>query len=174
MTGNTEQTGNTPQPTAAAEPEIPASVQKTIEAKDNEINELKAQLETEQAEKRKSEYTQFAEQLIKDGKLAPSQKSVVVDLMEVCGRAGSYDFAEGDEKSVLNRFKTFLNNSKHVEFAEIANAGNTGTIQRNVIDFSDGASIAKAIEQKRTEYEKQGIEKSEAQILNELKKGQQN
>lgn len=148
-------------------------VQKVIDAKNEEINDLKAKLETEQAEKRKTEYSQFAEQLIKDGNIAPSEKNTVIDLMEVCGKSGTYDFAEGDEKSVLNRFKSLLKTCKHVEFAEIAKQDGAEPPQKATIDFSDGAAIATAIELKRAEYQKQGIEKSEVQILNELKKGQQ-
>lgn len=161
---------------AAAEPTSqvqPEDVQKTIAEKDNEINELKAQLETEQAEKRKNEYSQFAEELVKSGNISPSEKSTVIDLMEVCTKSGSYEFAEGEEKSVLNRFKGLLKTCKHVEFAEIATKDGAGTNMKTTIDFSDGNSIAKAIEIKRAEYQKQGIEKSEGQIFNELKKGQQ-
>lgn len=174
-----ETTGPQTPPAVPTEPQKPAEtqvsdeVQKMIDAKNEEINDLKAQLETEQAEKRKTEYSQFAEQLVKDGNIAPSEKSTVIDLMEVCGKTGTYDFAEGDEKSVLNRFKGLLKNCKHVEFAEIANQDGAEPHQKAAIDFSDGAAIATAIELKRTEYQKQGIEKSEAQILNELKKGQQ-
>lgn len=154
------------------ETSIPTDVQKEIDAKNEEINALKAQLETEQAEKRKAEYSQFAEQLIKDGNIAPCEKSTVIDLMEVCGKSGTYDFAEGEEKSVLNRFKELLKNCKHVDFAEIATNNRVDGTPKTTIDFSDGSSIATAIETRRAEYQKQGIEKSEAQILNELKKGQ--
>lgn len=156
-----------------AETQVPDDVQKVIDAKNEEINDLKAQLESEQAEKRKAEYSQFAEQLVKDGNIAPCEKSTVIDLMEVCGKSGTYDFAEGDEKCVLNRFKCLLKNCKHVDFAEIATNNSVDGKPKATIDFSDGAAIATAIETKRAEYQKQGIEKSEAQILNELKKGQQ-
>lgn len=161
------------EPQNTAEPQVPDDVQKVIDAKNEEINDLKAQLESEQAEKRKAEYSQFAEQLIKDGNIAPSEKSTVIDLMEVCGKNGTYDFAEGDEKSVLNRFKGLLKTCKHVDFAEIATNNSVDGNPKSTIDFSDGAAIATAIETKRAEYQKQGIEKSEVQILNELKKGQQ-
>lgn len=156
-----------------AETQVPDDVQKVIDAKNEEINDLKAQLESEQAEKRKTEYSQFAEQLVKDGNIAPSEKSTVIDLMEVCGKSGTYDFAEGDEKSVLNRFKGLLKTCKHVDFAEIATNNSVDGNPKSTIDFSDGAAIATAIETKRAEYQKQGIEKSEVQILNELKKGQE-
>ena len=156
-----------------AENPVSDEVQKVIDAKNEEINDLKAKLETEQAEKRKTEYSQFAEQLIKDGNISPSEKNTVIDLMEVCGKSGTYDFAEGDEKSVLNRFKSLLKTCKHVEFAEIAKQEGAEPFPKPTIDFSDGAAIATAIELKRAEYQKQGIEKSEVQILNELKKGQQ-
>lgn len=156
-----------------AENPVSDEVQKVIDAKNEEINDLKAKLETEQAEKRKTEYSQFAEQLITNGNISPSEKNTVIDLMEVCGKSGTYDFAEGDEKSVLNRFKSLLKTCKHVEFAEIAKQEGAEPFQKTTIDFSDGAAIATAIELKRAEYQKQGIEKSEVQILNELKKGQQ-
>lgn len=161
------------EPQNTVEPQIPDDVQKVIDTKNEEINDLKAQLESEQAEKRKAEYSQFAEQLVKNGNIAPSEKSTVIDLMEVCGKSGTYDFAEGDEKSVLNRFKDLLKSCKHVDFAEIATENGADPKLKSTIDFSDGAAIATAIETKRAEYQKQGIEKSEVQILNELKKGQQ-
>lgn len=144
-----------------------------VEAKEKEIADLKAQLEAEKAEKRKTEFSQFADELLKNGNITTAQKSVVIDFMEVCSNQGEYEFAEGDDKSVLNRFKDLLKSIKQVEFSEVAN-NNTVDLKNGVtVDFSDGASIANGIEVLRAEYSKQGIEKSNAQLLAELKKGNQ-
>lgn len=144
-----------------------------VEAKEKEIADLKAQLEAEKAEKRKAEFSQFADELLKNGNITTAQKPVVIDFMEVCSIQGEYEFAEGDDKSVLNRFKDLLKSVKQVEFSEISN-NNTVDLKNGVtVDFSDGASIANGIEVLRAEYSKQGIEKSNAQLLAELKKGNQ-
>lgn len=145
-----------------AENQVSDEVQKVIDAKNEEINDLKAKLETEQAEKRKTEYTQFAEQLIKDGNIAPAEKNTVIDLMEVCGKSGTYDFAEGEEKSVLNRFKSLLKTCKHVEFAEIAKSDGANTNKTTTIDFSEPEKAARLIAQTASE---KGISEIEAKEL---------
>lgn len=121
-----------------------SEVEKAFQEKDDEIEQLRQELEAERAEKRKADYTQFAEQLVDSGNITPAQKSTVIDLMEVCGQSGTYDFAEGDEKSVLNRFKDLLNNCKQIEFAEIARKDCTD-LKDKTIDFSDPEKAANLI-----------------------------
>lgn len=138
-----------------------AEVQKVVEEKENEITKLRQELENERAEKRKAEYTQFAEDLIRSGNITPAQKNVVIDLLEVCTQSGSYDFAEGDDKSVLNQFKALLKDCKQIEFAEIARkseAGN-GSI---TLDFSNPEKAAKIIADTAKE---KGITEIEAKEL---------
>lgn len=120
-----------------------SEAEKVVKEKEDEINKLRLELEAERAEKRKSDYTQFAEQLVTGGNITPAQKSVVIDLMEVCGKSGTYDFAEGDEKSVLNRFKDLLKTCKQIDFAETATKENIKTVE--TLDFSDPAKASRLI-----------------------------
>lgn len=121
-----------------------AEAKKAVEEKENEIIKLRQELEKERAEKRKTEYTQFAEGLIQSGNITPAQKNLVIDLMEVCTQSGTYDFAEGEDKSVLNRFKTFLKGSKQINFAETATKSSAGA-KDITIDFSDPEKASKLI-----------------------------
>ena len=142
-----------------------SEMKKTIDDKNAEINRLKQELETERTQKRKAEHLQFSEQLIKDGKISPAQKNNVLDLLEVAATFGTFDFSEGEEKSVEKRFKEFLNTCKVIDFSEIAAKEN----KKTTLDFSDPYAIANAIELKVKEYKAKGIDKTYTQILNELK-----
>lgn len=142
-----------------------------ISEKDTKIAELEAKIAEEQRTKRLAEHEQFAESLIEKGCITPAQKSYIVDFCEICSTQGSYDFSEGEEKSVLTRFKDFLSGIKQVDFSEKVTGKDANGKDDNTVDFSDGQAIANAIIAKRAEYEKQGVEKSEGEILEELKKG---
>ena len=142
-----------------------------IAEKDEQIKILKEQLEQEKTLKRKNEFSQFADEMIEKGHIIPAQKSFITDFMEVCNSSGEFEFSEGEDKSVLNRFKEFIQSLKQVEFSEIASPDKT-EIHTDTVDFSDGVQIAKAIEFKRNEYAQKGINKTDKEILNELKKGQ--
>lgn len=139
-----------------------------ISSKDEEIKNLKAQIEAQEKAKRQAENAQFAEELIKSGSITPAQKSVVVDFMEIAANQGQYDFAEGDEKDVSKAFKTFLQGIKQIDFSEVATKDKAKEKQ-DTIDFSDGQSIAIAINKKKQEYAKEGRVVSEGEILKELK-----
>ena len=119
------------------------------------------------------QYEQFASELIDGGNITPAQKSFVVDFMEICNTTNEYEFSEGDEKNVLNRFKDFLKGLKQIEFSEIANKNNLGEGKKNeILDFNDSHAVADAISAKREEYIAQGKKVSESTILAELKKQQ--
>lgn len=139
-----------------------------ISSKDEEIKKLKAQIEAQEKAKRQAENEQFAEELIKSGSITPAQKSVVVDFMEIAANQGQYDFAEGDEKDVSKAFKTFLQGIKQIDFSEVATKDKAKE-KKDTIDFSDGQSIAIAINKKKQEYAKEGRVVSEGEILKELK-----
>ena len=140
-----------------------------ISEKDTKIAELEAKIAEEQRVKRLAEHEQFAESLIEKGCITPAQKPYIVDFCEICSTQGSYDFSEGEEKDVLARFKNFLNGIKQVDFSEKVTGKDANGKDDNTVDFSDGQAIANAIIAKRAEYEKQGLEKSEGEILEELK-----
>ena len=154
-----------------AEPEPQNDFSEDVKAKEQEIETLKKELEAERAEKRKAEFSQFTDELVKNGSITTAQKSIVMDFMEICHTQGEYEFAEGEEKSTLIRFKDLMKSIKQVEFSEIASNDSVELSNGLTVDFSDGASIASAIEIKKAEYEKQGVVKTSSQILNELKKG---
>lgn len=144
----------------AAEP-LPAEFSEQLSAKDEEITNLRRQLDDEKAKKRKAEAHQFAEEMLKGGHITPAQMLFVADFMEVCHQQGSFDFSEGDEKSVETRFKEFLKSCKQIEFAEIGKDG-----QEKTIDFSDPQKAAKEI---RALADAKGISVIEAKDM--LKKG---
>ena len=144
-----------------------------LTSKDEKIKELEQKLNTQEKEKRAMQYEQFASELIDGGNITPAQKSFVVDFMEICNTTNEYEFSEGDEKNVLNRFKDFLKGLKQIEFSEIANKNNLGEGKKNeILDFNDSHAVADAISAKREEYIAQGKKVSESTILAELKKQQ--
>lgn len=86
----------------------------------------------------KAEYTEFAERLVKDGRLLPVHTSGVVEFMATLKSSNAQDvtFAEGDETKTLPGmawFKSFLETlPKAVTFTEVA----TGQpAQDEVVDF---------------------------------------
>ncbi len=82
--------------------------------KEKEITELKVKL-------RKTEYETFCEDLMKEGRLTPAQKTQVIDFMEIMQGHGEYEFSEGGKKASLEAFKDFLKTMpKVIEFSEIA------------------------------------------------------
>ena len=144
-----------------------------LTSKDAKIKELEEKLDAQEKEKRTMEYEQFASELIDGGNITPAQKSFVVDFMEICNSNNEYEFSEGSDKNVLNRFKDFLKGLKQIEFSEIANAENLDSRQKNeILDFSDSHAIADAISTKREAYLAQGKRVSESAILAEIKRQQ--
>lgn len=146
--------------------DLPADFSQQLSAKDDKITELQSQLDKERAEKRQADFAQFAEELLQGGHITPAQKAIVIDFMEVCHTQGTYDFAEGDEKSVLTRFKDFLKSGKQIEFREIAVDGQ----QRNSssLDFSEPKKVAERI---KAVVAEKGISEIEAMDL--LKNGKE-
>ena len=130
-----------------------------LTAKDAKINELQAQLDKERAARRQADFQQFAEEMLKGGHITPAQKADVIDFMEVCHTQGTYDFSEGDEKSVLKRFQEFLRSVKQVEFSEIAN---NGIGSGKTLDFSEPKKAAEKI---RRLADEKGISEIEAMQL---------
>lgn len=142
----------------------PASVapefSEELTAKDAKINELQTQLDKERAEKRRADFEQFAEECLQGGNITPAQKAEVVEFMEICHTQGTSDFAEGEEKSVLKRFKDFLKSGKQVDFSEIATDGKPKNKQP--LDFSEPKKAAAKI---RALADEKGISEIEAMAL---------
>lgn len=91
-------------------------------------------------------HVEFAEGLIKDGKLLPAHKGETVAMMDhLASQEQPVEFGEGDaKKPLIDAFKAFLQaQPKQVEFAEVS--GNAGA--GDALDVSDAAAVAaKAVE----------------------------
>jgi len=100
--------------------------------KEQQIADLKLNLEKERSEKRKTEFNTYCDGLVREGKLTPAQKVLAVDFMEILSDTAEYEFAEADgkvKKAPLEAFKTFLNTlPKQVEFKETATKDRASTL----------------------------------------------
>ncbi len=147
-------TTETPQANQATEPQsLPATVPPvaTPDPKDAEIANLKAQIaQKEQAEAQAKIRAQeqanndFAENLVKEGKLVPAGKEMVVAVLnaiDVAGRANPLNFGEGDNTKPLNQaFKDglnagLLNNKVHL-FSETAGKAVGGSNLNNALNHN--------------------------------------
>lgn len=75
---------------------------------------------------RHTAHVEFAEGLVKEGKLLPANKNVAVATMDfMVGQEQVVEFGEGDaKKPLIDAFKSFLQaQPKQVEFAEVSGAG---------------------------------------------------
>lgn len=94
-------------------------------ARESDIARLTKELAEEKSKQRKAEFNSFCEGLMKEGRLTPAMKPLVMDFMEILSSSGEYEFSEG-KKPVLDAFKGFLNTlPKQVEFAEVATKDKT-------------------------------------------------
>lgn len=97
-----------------------------IAAKENELADREKRLELAERTARHNEHAQFAEGLVKAGKLIPAQSAQAVALLDFAATAGAgvIEFGEGDDKGSLppvDLVKSFLGNQpKIVEFGEFA------------------------------------------------------
>lgn len=94
------------------------------EATIRQLNEAEA---NRKREARHTENVNFAESLVKEGKLLPAQKNVAVATLDLIGTQDApLEFGEGDDKGTLNldSVKTFLKSlPQQVEFGEVAGGG---------------------------------------------------
>lgn len=107
-----------------------SAIEQQFSEKEKEAQALKQEIEKGMAEKRRAGFDSFCEGLMKEGRLLPAKRPVVMDFMEIlfkaeCGMQNAeYEFSEGDKKvkeRPTERFKDFLNSlPKQVEFGETA------------------------------------------------------
>lgn len=147
-------------PKSDAAPAVPSEFSEKLTEKDAKISELQAQLDKERAEKRHADFEQFAEECLQGGHITPAQKPELLGFMEICHLQGTYDFAEGEEKSVLKRFQTFIKSGKQIDFSEIAIDGKPKDKQS--LDFSEPRKAAAKI---RALADEKGISEIEAMEL---------
>ncbi len=94
------------------------------EALKTENLRLKAENDKLQADNRKKEFSSFCEELIKEGRLIPAQKTYTLDFMEIMHNVGNYEFSEDGNKSALDKYKDYLKKQPaQINFSEIASNG---------------------------------------------------
>lgn len=123
-----------------------------------------------EAEKQKKEATDFADGLVKAGKLLPAHKAGLVEVMVQLGNA-PVSFSDGSQtvsKSSIDVLKDVLN-TKPVDFSE--KSGEEGEKDKDAVDFADGASIAKAASAYQAQQMKAGVEISMTDAVNHIMQG---
>ena len=114
-----------------------------------EIEQLKAenqQLKAEKAEaalnQAKADNADFAEGLVKAGKLAPVAKQQAIDLLNLgstTAAGGVVEFGEGE--SLHGKIKAFLEAQPAiVEFNEVATKENATTAEDGTVEYAEGTS----------------------------------
>lgn len=101
---------------------------------ENRLKDLEKQLaarelllKQQENELRKAQLTDFAESLVKEGRLLPAHKKDVVEFMASLEEKNAIDFSEG-KASQLDYLKKFLKTlPKQVEFGEVASEKNSVT-----------------------------------------------
>ncbi|QIM62988.1 peptidase [Pasteurellaceae bacterium Orientalotternb1] len=126
-------------------------------------NAQKAQQAAQQAA------TDFAAQLVKDGKVLPAQKAGLIEVMVKLGNE-PVSFSDGTQtisKSALDVLKEVLS-QKPVDFAE--KAGEEGEPEE-AVDFADPSAIANAAIGYQQEQANKGIHISMTDAVNHITKG---
>ena len=129
--------------------EQPSEPQGEPEMTPEEIEQLKAenqQLKAEKAEaalnQAKADNADFAEGLVKAGKLAPVAKQQAIDLLNLgstTAAGGVVEFGEGE--SLHGKIKAFLEAQPAiVEFNEVATKENATTAEDGTVEYAEGTS----------------------------------
>ena len=116
-----------------------------------EIEQLKAENEKLKAEKAetalnqaKAENADFAEGLVKAGKLAPIAKQQVVDLLNYASttmQGGVVEFSEGE--NLHSKLKAFLGAQPQVvNFGEVATKDKAAAPQDGTVEYAEGTNPA--------------------------------
>ena len=167
-------------PTAPAFSEVPepspaSTPQKENKVTDEELKQREAEIakrEAAFAEKQvEGEAVDFADGLIKDGKLAPANKDKVVSLyahLTVQGSKDEISFGEVPAASPVEMLKGILQAApKVVDFSEHS-AGNTGD---EPADFADPSELATAARAMVAEQSAKGVTMSYSQAVRKIQKG---
>ncbi|QUC05833.1 peptidase [Aggregatibacter sp. oral taxon 513] len=136
---------NEPNPTS----ENPQSTEGETEMTAEEIEQLKAENEKLKAEKAdallnqaKADNADFAESLVKAGKLAPVAKQQAIDLLNygsTTAAGGVVEFGEGE--SLHGKIKAFLEaQPKVVEFTEVATKDKASGAEDGTVQYAEGTS----------------------------------
>nr|DAN35483.1 MAG TPA: hypothetical protein [Caudoviricetes sp.] len=136
---------NEPNPTS----ENPQSTEGETEMTAEEIEQLKAENEKLKAEKAEAQLNQakadnadFAEGLVKAGKLAPVAKQQAIDLLNygsTTAAGGVVEFGEGE--NLHGKIKAFLEAQPQiVEFGEVATKDNAAGAEDGTVQYAEGTS----------------------------------
>jgi hypothetical protein len=125
--------------------------------KEEEIARLRAEVERIEREKRMQEFSSFCEELIREGKLTPAMRPIVMDFLEILHSIQEYEFSEGDGKvkaKPVERFKAFLNRlPKQIVFGEKATTDRAGDSKKTVDFEAEGR-----VDEERMELHRKAIE----------------
>lgn len=152
--------------------ELTQKFEEKSKEKDEQLKQMRGEIEKMEKRNREYEFEQFADDLVNAGNITPAVVPFVKDLLEIAHLQGTYDFSEGEEKSVKTRIKDFFKTLKCVNFATIAEKPKKN--EENTLDFSDGEAVKEAIEQRIFEEKQKGREISAKQALNLLRKENKN
>ncbi|WP_373840483.1 peptidase [Glaesserella sp.] len=147
-----------------------------LSAREAALKEREDKVAAAEAEKAKNEQqaavqsaTDFAAQLVKEGKVLPAQKAGLIEVMVKLGNE-PVSFSDGTQtisKAALDVLKDVLS-QKPVDFAE--KSGEKGE-QEEAVDFADAGSIANAATIYHKEQAGKGIHISMTDAVNHVMKG---
>lgn len=117
-----------------------------LRAENQQLKDENAKAKAEKAEaelnQAKAENADFAEGLVKAGKLAPIAKQQAVDLLNYASttmQSGVVEFGEGD--SLYSKLKAFLDaQPQAVNFSEVATKEKATTAQNDTVEYAEGTS----------------------------------
>lgn len=130
------------------EPEMTPEEIEQLKAENEQLKAEKAQAEAQKAEaelnQAKTENADFAEGLVKAGRLAPIAKQQAIDLLNygsTTAAGGVVEFGEGE--NLHSKIKAFLEaQPKIIEFAEVATKDKVAPPQDNTVEYAEGTSSA--------------------------------
>ncbi|NCJ06677.1 hypothetical protein GS597_09190 [Synechococcales cyanobacterium C] len=130
----------------------------------SDLEQREAEIAAREAKLRQKELADFAEGLIKAGKLLPAQKPQVVAFMSSLSADTTVDFGEeGQQPTQLAAYQKLLTDApKLVEFGEVAGKEKTAPTQGNPVELAKQATAY------RNEMLKQGIEISFAEAVSHI------
>ena len=112
-----------------------------LKAKDEEIAKLKKEADEQKQAQKIKEFEDFADNAIANGNILPKHKESIVNILNACDTAGTFNFAD-EEKSGVEVVKDFISELKMMNFEDIATNKNAQDKQ----DFSDAKSYATEIQ----------------------------
>jgi hypothetical protein len=146
-----------------------AAREAALAERENKLKEKEqAQAQAEKAQVQQKA-TDFAEAMVKDGKVLPAQKAALIEVL-VMSSQQPVSFSDGSQtvsKSAVDVIKEIIE-QKPVDFSE-KSGGDDG--DQSAVDFADGASIAQAAAQYHAEQIQKGISITMTDAVNHIMKG---